>query len=615
MTQKQSDPPSLGALIDRAQSQAVGTQAFMVVDGQGVGYGEFFDRMARLRTVFAAKGLGEGAHVGILTRSPHDMALILLAGLQASLAVINLNTDLSPSERRVAISAARLTHLFVDREFLDSGELGVALTVIEADGSASESGLMKRLFGRSEPKRGPTGLHGELATAEPATAVSVREDPEMTALMLFTSGTTSQPKVVELSRRNLAAQLATFLAVYDYGPDCRILNPLPLHFTDGILHGPIITLISGATLFRPKSFDFTQLELMLASVYRDRITHFIVVPALLSMMDRLHDKFDDALATPDLRYLRSSGDTLPAALWRSVQDRFKVRVVNTYGMSETVCEALYCGPSDDRFRVGTIGKPVDCEVRIVGEQGEILTRGHSGELLIRGDNIMKGYLDQPDLTSSTVVDGWLKTGDLAVQDDDGFVSIVGRKKSLIISGGVNIQPQDVVDAMLDHPGVAEAHALGLPDPVFNEIVACAVVPRHPGLTVAELATHCRGLLAAYKVPRRILILPELPRSPAGKVLTRELADLFQQSEAGLPLAGDLEAEVIAIAAEVFRCSPADLRPASDPRNTLGWDSLAHMGLIAAVEHRFGIRLAARDVLRVRRLEHLVDVVRTHAAAR
>lgn len=601
--------PTLGALMDHALSHGSGGRDFMVVDGKSISFRVFFDKMARLRTVFAAKGLTVGTHIGILTRSPQDMALLLLAGLQAGLAVINLNPDLSPAERRIAVAAARLQHLFVDREFLDAGALDLHATLIATGEAGTDGGLMKRLFGRPAPAGPLGGLHAEIAAAAPAPAGVLQDDPDATALMLFTSGTTSRPKVVELSRRNIAAQLATFLAVYDYGPDCRILNPLPLHFTDGILHGPIIALIAGATLYRPKSFDFTQLEMLLASVYRDRITHFIVVPALLSLMDRMPERFDTALTTPDLRYVRCSGDTLPLALWRSVQDRFKIRVVNTYGMSETVCEALYCGPAEERYRIGTIGKPVDCEIRILDEADQAVPTGQTGELLIRGDNIMQGYLGQPELTAETVADGWLRTGDFATQDADGFVSIVGRKKNLIISGGVNIQPQDIVDAMLAHPDVAEAHALGLPDPVFNEVAACAVVLRQAGRTEAELAAHCRVLLAPVKVPRRILILPELPRNAAGKVLSAELAARFLQSDAAAPFAGNLEVEVIAIAADIFRCPPADLRPASEPRTTLGWDSLAQMGLIAAVEQRFDVRLTARDVLRVRRLEHLIDVVR------
>jgi acyl carrier protein len=238
--------------------------------------------------------------------------------------------------------------------------------------------------------------------------------------------------------------------------------------------------------------------------------------------------------------------------------------------------------------------------------------GETGELLIRGSNIMKGYRGQPELTAETVVEGWLRTGDFATRDADGFITIVGRKKSLIISGGTNIQPQDIVDCVLTHPDVAEAFALGLPDPVFNEIAACAVVPRNDALTEAGLAAHCRSHLAPHKVPRRFLILPELPRNAAGKVLASDLAARFNESLRGGPVGvEDIESEVLTLAALVFRCSPDSLRPTSTPRNTLGWDSLAHMALISAVETRFDIQLSARDLLRVGRLDDLAKIAREH----
>jgi long-chain acyl-CoA synthetase len=605
---------SLFVLLDRALARARENprHPFMIVDGQIFALGDLADRLGRLSTLTRDLGLVSGDPIGILTRSPYDMASLLIAGLWTGLSVINLNPDLSGSERRLAISAAGLRHVFADRELVEAAPLDdVGVTIMEP-AVAADGGLVGRLLGRRQAPVG--GLDALLAAVAPSIPAGRTQDETATALMLFTSGTMSRPKVVELSRANIAAQVQTFLRLYGYGPDCRILNPLPLHFTDGILHGPLIAFLSGATLIRPRVFDFQKVEDMMLSIYRDRITHFVVVPALLSFMDRLGGRFDDAFESPDFRYIRSSGDRLPEVLWRAVQDRYRVRVINTYGLSETVCEAIYCGPDDSHYRVGTIGKPVDCEARIVDDGGAEVPPGETGELIIRGTNIMKGYRGQPELTAETVVDGWLRTGDFATRDEEGFITIVGRKKSLIISGGTNIQPQDIVDCLLGHPGVAEAFALGLPDPVFNEIAACAVVPRGEALTEVELVAHCRGNLAPYKVPRRFLMLPELPRNAAGKVLVSELAARFDEGARGGPVAeSDIQTEVVSLAASVFRCSPNSLSPASTPRDTPGWDSLAHMALIAAVEQRFGIRLSAKDMLRVGRLGDLATIARKHGS--
>lgn len=601
-------------LFDDAVANADRKRAFLNVDGKVTTYGDVLDRIARLYTVFADKGLDARTPIGVLSRSPLEVASIMLSALRSGIPVINVNPELSPVERRLAISSAKLHHVFVDRDILEEASLpgAVETTQLHGDAAKAGSGLMGRLLGQSRKPAAETGLAAELSAAAPGRPAGAPPEPEATAMMLFTSGTTSQPKVVQLSQANLAAQAETFFDVYGYGPDCRILNPLPLHFTDGLMHGPIITFLSGATLHRPKTFDFQKIEDLLLSIYRERITHFIVVPALLSMIDRLHARFQDTFDTPDFRYIRSSGDRLPEALWASVQDRFSVRVINTYGLSETVCEALYCGPDETRFKLGTIGKPVDCEVRIVDDAGGEVATGAVGELLIRGANIMKGYLDQPDLTAETVVDGWLHTGDFATLDDEGFVTIVGRKKTLIISGGVNIQPQDIVDALLNHEAVSEAFVVGLADRTFGEVVGCAVVPAagytRDTLDERMLVDFLHERIAPNKVPRQMVVVDQLPRNAAGKVLAPEVVALLEARVGAVDATADLETKVISVAANVFSRKPSDLSLASEPRTTLGWDSLAHMALITAIEKQFDVTLSASDILAIGRLEHLVDAV-------
>ncbi|MCB1348517.1 MAG: AMP-binding protein [Maritimibacter sp.] len=606
--------PELTELFDAAVARADRKRVFLQVDGKATSYGEILDRIAKLYSVFRTKGLTPDTPIGVLSRAPLEVASIMLAALRAGIPVINVNPELSPVERRLAITSAKLAHVFVDQDILAEASLpgGVETTTLTDGTPKGGSGLMGRLLGQASKPAASTGLAADLAAAAPGTPPDSAPPPEATAMMLFTSGTTSQPKVVQLSRSNIAAQVDTFFGVYGYGPDCRILNPLPLHFTDGLMHGPIIAFLSGATLLRPRTFDFQKIEDLLLSIYRDRITHFIVVPALLSMIDRLHGRFQDAFDTPDFRYIRSSGDRLPAPLWEAVEKRFSVRVVNTYGLSETVCEALYCGPDAARFRLGTIGKPVDCEVRIADDAGAAVARGEVGELLIRGENIMKGYLDQPELTAETIVDGWLHTGDFATEDEDGFVTIVGRKKTLIISGGVNIQPQDIVDALLDHEAVSEAHAVGLPDRTFGEVVGCAVVPAAgiapDALDIQMLTDFLHEKIAANKVPRHMVVVDKLPRNPAGKVLAPEVVALLERRTGTVDTSEDLETQVIAIAAAVFSRKPSDLSLASEPRTTLGWDSLAHMALVTAAEKHFDVTFSARDILAIGRLEHLVEAV-------
>ena len=604
---------SINDRIDARLASADRKRGFLVLDGVATDSMAMADRISRAFTVFARKGLVPGDRLAILSRSVLDIATLMLAGIRYGLAVINLNPEISGRDSVIAFEACKPAHLVVDRIILDRVVVpaNVAVTVVEPVENVARTGafgfLRRRRVGEAV-----AGWAAELAGAVPGSPPA-SAGSNATAMMLLTSGTTSAPKVVELTNANLSAQVDAFIQVFDYDVDSRILNPLPLHFTDGMLHGPIIAFLTGATLHRPTAFDFRQFEDLVHGIWRDRITHLIVVPALLALLDRLGDAFGDAFAGPDFRYIRSSGDVLPEALWQNVQTRFGVRVANTYGMSETVCEATYAGPAADTLRVGTIGKPVGCELRIRAEENADAPPGTVGELQVRGPIVMKGYLDQPDLTAAAFEEGWLRTGDLAILDADGFVRIVGRAKSLIISGGVNIQPQDVSDCLLAHPGVAEAATVGLPHTLWGEQVTSAVRLRDGvNLTPQDLIAHCAASISAHKVPKVITILPELPRNAAGKVIVDELRRQLRALDTSIGSAseGDTAAIILGLAAQVFALSPDRLHLTSTPATTQGWDSLAHLNFVMAIEDRFGFKMSAGEVLRIDGLSEAVQIVRT-----
>lgn len=600
-------PRSLCDRIDAQLAQA-GTAAFLVVDGKVIARAAFNDRMLRCFSLFASLGLGPGDRVAVLSADVCDVATLMLAGLRAGIGMINLNPGLSAKDAKVALTACSPQHVFMDDEIRLRLTLpaGLAFSRIGQTNERPGGGLLARLQARAPQ----SGLSVALALQPPAAAPAAPALDDV-AMMLFTSGTTSAPKVVVLTHGNLSAQIDAFLTVFDHDAGSRVLNPLPLHFTDGMLHGPILCYVTGASLYRPTRFEFTQIEDLMHSIWRDRITHFVVVPALLSLIDRLGDAFADAFAAPDFRYLRSSGDLLPELLWRSIESRFGVRVVNTYGMSETVCEATYCGPDDASHRIGTIGKAVGCKLRILDDDGVPVAAGAVGDLQIAGPIVMHGYLDQPELTTAALTDGWLRTGDLATQDADGFVRIVGRRKTLIITGGVNVHPQDVTDALLTHPAVAEAVTLGLPHAMWGEQIAAAVVLR-PGMAASprDLTAHCEGLLTAHKLPRVLSILPNLPRNPAGKVVLADIRAMLEglDTSRGSSAETNLAGQIIALAATTFGADATDLRLGSTPATTLGWDSLSHLNLILAAERHFSVRMTASDVLRLQSIEDFVTTI-------
>ena len=176
------------------------------------------------------------------------------------------------------------------------------------------------------------------------------------------------------------------------------------------------------------------------------------MPTLLSFFEKYHEGFEDSFQTPDFKFAISVAALLEERLWHSVSSIFKIQIVNIYGLTETVTGSVYCGPSADTFKIGTVGKPTDCSIKIIDEEGQEVTKGEKGELLLKGDHIMVGYFNNPEATSKVLIDGWLYSGDIAREDEDGFVKIVGRKKSMINSGGFRVQPEEIEETSSQSEG-------------------------------------------------------------------------------------------------------------------------------------------------------------------
>ena len=434
--------------------------------------------------------------------------------------------------------------------------------------------------------------------------------------MLFTSGTTSRPKGVEITHGNIRAQLSTFLSVYGYDANTRILNILPLHHTDGLMQGPVAAFIAGATVYRPGQFRVADLPELMDIVRQERITHFIVVPTLLSLMMRLDQKYNDSFKGSNLRVVRSSADLLDPTLWRSFETRFGIEVTNSYGLTETVCEAIYCGPAPETKQIGTIGKPIDCKARIVDESGNDVPAGQVGELWISGTNIMKGYFRQPEETAAVLTDGWYHTGDLARVDTDGFFVMAGRKKTVIITGGINVHPENITSTIRNLEGVIDAVTFGLRNEEFGEIVvSCVVVAPDSGLDETAIMTHCRSSLSAEKVPAAVYLLGDLPRGPAGKVLLDDVKVLAaERAHDKINSTGDIPEQVLEIAAQIFKVPLSTLTLQSTPDNTNGWDSLAHISFIAALERQFNLRITASEIMNLHSLADAEWIVRRTSVA-
>jgi long-chain acyl-CoA synthetase len=357
-----------------------------------------------------------------------------------------------------------------------------------------------------------------LAGQEPLADWAERGDDD-DAVILYTSGTTGVPKGAELTHANLYtnAEVAT-TTLFTAGPGDVIMGCLPLFHVFGLTCGLNASVISGATLTLLPRFDAGA---ALEMIGREKVTIFEGVPTMYSAL--LHSP---ARATADVSSLRlcvSGGAALPVQVLREFEEAFGCPILEGYGLSETSPVASFNHP--DRVRKpGSIGTPIaGVEMRAVDDSGADVPQGEVGEIAIRGHNVMKGYWRKPDATAAAIPDGWFRTGDLARIDEDGYFFIVDRKKELIIRGGYNVYPREIEEALHEHPAVAEVAVVGIPHDSLGEEVAAAVALK-PGATATpdELKAFAKARVAAYKYPRYVWLVDQLPKGPTGKILRREV---------------------------------------------------------------------------------------------
>jgi len=571
------------------------------------------EQSSKLASVLAAQ-LQPGAGVVLALTQDREYLIALLACLRAGLVAIIADPRARPSEAMQLLTDHQPEGLLFDADSeaaWKEGSVDTGRFTLRFDRAQAKQGaLFKKLLGKGKPAAiNPNTYPGVLDTTTAMPTPVARADADL-AYILFTSGTTSRPKGVAISWRALAAHLATLSRHYGIEPGSRVLDILPLHHADGAVFGALATAWADASLHRPLQFSIQAVEPLMHSIYRERISHFIAAPVMLSMILRLMQRERDALQSPDFRAVISVAGHLETHLWEQFETTFSVRVSNHYGLTETVTGSLSCGPDDSSYRRGTLGKPVDCDCRVVDESGKDVSDGGEGELWIRGDHVMAGYHNDPGATAQVLSEGWFRTGDLVQRDADGYYHLIGRIKNVIISGGRNISPEAVTAVLHQHPAVTEAVTTGLPDPVWGErVVAAAVVTA--GCTEHDLIAWCREHLVEYQLPKLIVLLDALPRGPSGKVQLPQVRAAIEQAlhPAAINGAGrDNWLRMSELASEILRVPVAELRPETGPDNTSGWDSLAHMSLVEAMEREFAVTLSARDIMSLACLGDALEIV-------
>ena len=590
----------------RLGESAVARQPWLVGEDKPISFGELRNRIELMAGLLKSSAIGEGERIVIATRSDGEAAQLFIALIVNGVTAVNLDPDTGPERARSLLHKASPRLVIADREVLARWGIADSGSEIIEIVAAPKKSLFANFLDRAPAKEGLHALLAEQAPIAPRSSI----DPETLAYIMFTSGTTDQPKGVCISHRALFAHLATLSRRYQYGPASRIMNTLMLAHADGMIQGPVIAFFNAIPVFRPLRFEISAIERILDAIYQLRITHLIAVPTMLALIHRLGLEHRDAFQGGDFKLLVSCGAQLEAVLCEAFESTFSVPIVNVYGLTETVVGGLFSGPDGLSRMPGSIGIPEDCEARIVNENARAAGETEAGELLLRGDLVMSGYFEAPDMTAQVLNDGWLRTGDFARRDADGRYWITGRIKNIIIRGGYNIHPEEITEVLQRHPQVQEAFTLGAADPIWGETVVSIVVAGER-LTNEELLSYCSRQLEPRKVPSRIVRVASLPRGVSGKVQVERARELLQSTAVPMlhdPPGSDATNHLLGIAASVFKTDRSALTLASTPRDVPGWDSLSHLELVSALEKEFSLRLTARDIMSFDRLDKALSFI-------
>ncbi len=472
--------------------------------GRELTYAELARQARLLGRFLAAMGLVKGDKVGLLLHNAYQTALLFLGSMVEGYVCAPFNLLAQRSQLAHVIAHSDCKILFTSREYearvAEALPQSGAPEVIVIDADAPQLFLPERL------------------SASEALPLSAN-DP---ALLMYTSGTTGTPKGALLSHANLVASARSVSEWHGLGPTDRVLSALPLYHINGQCIVAASTLYSGGCVVLPHRFSVHD---WWALVERYRVSWINMVPTIVAYLLNAAGACAPR-SYPAVRFGRSASAPLPPEQHREFERVFGIPVIEAMGMTECASN-VFANPQDpQRRKYGSPGLPCGVEAKVVDAAGKALPPGEAGEILLRGANVMQGYYKSPELTCAAIdSDGWLRTGDLGYRDADGYYFITGRLKELIIKGGENIAPREIDEALLRHPGVLEAAAVGIPDPNYGQEILACVVPK-PGTvpTVEELRAFCLRELGKYKTPKIIRILDELPKGPSGKVQRLKLAD-------------------------------------------------------------------------------------------
>jgi long-chain acyl-CoA synthetase len=494
-----------------ASTERHGEPIALKLDETEIPYSALDAASARVAGLLRARGIDAGARVGIMLPNVPQFAVAYYGVLRAGGVVVPMNPLLKAREVEFYLSDSGADLVFAWHGFAEPAETGAQAAGARA--VVVTPGAFERLLGSVEPSGELVDLAGE-----------------DTAVILYTSGTTGKPKGAELTHDNLGRNVEVAIDLVGLHAGSVVLGALPLFHAFGQTCAMNAAVAAGATLSLIARFDASH---ALEIIERDGVTVFEGVPTMYSAM--LNAPASDRYDTSSLQVCISGGAAMPVEVMGAFEEKFGCTVLEGYGLSETSPMASFNHPDRER-KPGSIGTPVaGVEMKVVNDGGNEAGQGEPGEIVIRGHNVMKGYWKRPEATSEVIRDGWFHSGDIGRIDEDGYFFIVDRKKELIIRGGYNVYPREIEEVIYEHPDVREAAVIGIPHPELGEEVGAAVALKPgAGATEADIRDHVKANVAAYKYPRHVWFVDELPKGATGKILKREIVPPGQPAEAAAP---------------------------------------------------------------------------------
>ena len=482
--------------------------AFAAPDRPDLSYGELRMLAGNVRLRLRDAGIGRNGRVAIVLPNGPEMATAFLT-IAASATTAPLNPNYRADEFKFYLEDLKASALLVeagsDSPAIEVARgLGVAIHRLHIDPGAPAGAFRLELDGAAERASGDWA------------------EPDDTALVLHTSGTTSRPKIVPLSQANICASAGNIANTLALGPKDRCLNIMPLFHIHGLMAATLSSMAAGASVFATPGFNALKFSGWLAEA---RPSWYTAVPTMHQAILARLGRDPEAAKAVGLRFIRSSSASLPPQVLAALEKLFGCPMIESYGMTEASHQMASNPLPPAARKPGSVGPAAGPEVAIMDEDGNLLDAEETGEIVIRGSNVAAAYENNPDANAKAFTDGWFRTGDQGVMDRDGYVSITGRLKEIINRGGEKISPREVDEVLLDHPAVAQAVTFAIPHAKLGEEVGAAVVladgaePDERGIRDFVAAR-----LADFKVPRKIVFLDEIPKGATGKLTRIGLAE-------------------------------------------------------------------------------------------